>query len=641
MENFNGILTDLLSDRPEQGLQKLQETSLTEPSTAILSSIRLAVQCHGQSALYYQKLYNLWSNWGRPPLKPNVIRRRVVLLTDFTANGLVPLLSIYLASFGIDAKIQVPEFDSVEQVALNNAGYDTVIDDNTIVVLLLSEHWLSRYLGGSSIVTNEGLERVKKIYTSILNGLLAQKPNHILLATFPGRAYPYPAGLTEYGKTLGWELARLKTNLWLSCLVSTSVHLIDIENALFIAGGRSIVGQMSYFRAKMAYEPEGSVSVTREIAFAIANICGKSHRIIVTDWDNTLWGGEVAEDGNFGIVCGVDSPDGLIYYRIQEFLKNLKTTGILLAAVSRNDPKVQSVFEENTEVPLSLDDFSSLQIGWDSKSSSIEKVSKELGIGSEFMIFIDDSIFELAEAVRAHPYLDVLRARPDPEKTLSSLSQSRFCNVIALSDTDLNRTKAAKILRTQRETQNQYASLDDFLEKIDITLVASSLNENNIARVIQMFQKSNQFNLTTRRHGEQDLRGMLSDVSIIGVFSYNDTFGPQGIISTVILLHKAEYVLIESWIMSCRVLNRTVENAVFSWIIEQVGSKKLIGEFIPTQKNSLVKNLYKKFGFKLIRTDRQTGAEYWQYLSLKNKSLPDHFAKIRTLKNDCIKGKDV
>ena len=623
------IISDFISDQPRAALAKLEKSAASGPDPALLSALRIGIHAPGQNMLYYHKLRNLWQNWSKPPLKPNVNKRDILLLADFTADGLEPLLSIFCAAYGIEARVTIPPFDSVEQLALGTAGQSVPIGSETIVVILLSEQWLSRYMGGSALVGPDGIRRAQEMIRTVLDGVRSKSPGQILIANFPGRAYPMPGATSSLGDLMGWNLALGTMNLWLASQVSSNTHIIDLAQALFLAGGRSVLGQTSYFRAKIPYEPMGAVAAAREISSAVANICGKSHRAIVSDWDNTLWGGIVGEVGFFGVECGVESPDGLAYCRVQEYLKALKDFGILLAAVSRNAPETANIFNENTDLPLSLTDFASLQVGYTPKSQSIAKVSSDLGFGPEFMVFIDDSPFELIESIQMHPYLDVLLAGPDPEQTLSRLSLSRFCNAVALSDADTKRTEAAQSLKLQREAVAKFSSIEDFLKSIDINLEVASLDSHNLERVVQMFQKTNQFNLTTRRHGETALKEMLNNGGKIGVFSYADTFGTQGIISVVALMPQDGALLIDSWLMSCRVLNRTVEEAVFSWIAAQADGKPVIGEYLPTEKNILVKDLFERMGFENTGQVSANGGYVWRYDSEGRKPLPPHYLTLQ------------
>ena len=332
----------------------------------------------------------------------------------------------------------------------------------------------------------------------------------------------------------------------------------------------------------------------------------------------------------FGVVCGYDNPDALGYHIVQETIKALKVQGVQLAGVSRNDPDVKKIFNENSELVLNEEDFSSIQLGWHPKSSSISRISEDLGFGAEFMVLMEDNIFEIAQILTNHPYIDVILAGPTPDQTLDRLSTALFFNAVSISQEDLERNARGILFKEQRNLKAQFDNIDDFLKEINISLIVSPLNNKNQERIIQMFQKSNQFNLTTRRHREEDLNKIISEGGSIYAFSYEDNFGSQGIISVINLISQSDSLQIESWVMSCRVLNRSVEQAIFDFILEKANGKAIKGEFIPTEKNKLVKNLYNSLGFQRVSQASENGAEYWNY-SMKNGATnpPKHFVSIK------------
>jgi len=625
----NRVLPGLFKGACGEAVDLLQRHANEHGSSPeLLSLLRLAVHRPGQNILYYLKLLNLWNSLSRPALKPNVAQRKIRLLTDYTSDNLAPLLKLFCGAMGVHVEVEVSAFDSVEQLALDPSS-SLELDDKTIVILSLSEHWLARYLGKGALVTQDSIDQVQCLLDNIIGGLKSRQPGHLLVATFPPRAYARPGSTIQIDQYRGWNQALSQLNLWLMGRQETGVCCVDLAEALYAAGGRQVAGRVSYFRSKMIFEPLGTIAAAREFSSAIVQLLGKSHRALVTDWDNTLWGGEVAEAGSHGVVCGLDSPDALAYAKVQEYMKGLSSLGVLLAAVSRNDAKVQKIFEENTDLVLKADDFASVQVTFNPKSHSIAQVSSELSFGTEFMVFVDDSMFELAEAVVVHPHLDVVMAGPEPEATLRALSECRYFNAVSLSAEDLKRGTAALALKQQRNMQASFTNIEDFLKEIRITIDVADFNEKNAGRVVQMFQKSNQFNLTTRRHGENDLR-KLQENGTIGVFSYEDAFGPQGMISVVNLTTDDDALNIESWVMSCRVLNRTVEQAVFNWIVEQSAGRTIMGEYLPTEKNGLVRDLYRSLGFKLVSRDATTGREVWSFDDqCRAQELPKHFANLR------------
>jgi len=623
------VLPHLFQGRAIQGVALLEQHAPLGPDPHWLGLLRLAIQRPGQPLLYYLKLRNLWARLGRPALKPNAARAKVVLLTDYTADGLAPLVALFAAGLGVQVEVAVAPFDSVEQLALDSLSSLSLTPQHT-VILSLSEYWLKRYLGGGPLVAEQGLAQAQGMIEKIVTALLERQPVQVLVTNFAGRAYPRPGSLVCQGDRLGWNRAMARLGDWLGTLVGPRVALVDLAEAVFEAGGRAALGRLSYLRSKMIFEPAGTIAVARELAGALAHVSGKTHRALVTDWDNTIWGGEVADAGSHGVVCGLDSPDALAYHLVQQFIKSLPSTGVLLGAVSRNDPAVQKIFEDNQDLPLRLEDFASLQVSFTPKSAAIDRVCGDLGFGPEFLVYLDDSLFELAEVLTAHPSIDVLLAGPDGECTLRTLSEARFFNAVSLFGEDMHRAEAARALKQQRDLQAGFNSLEEFLKSIRIRLEVAPLQDRNRQRVVQMFQKSNQFNLTTRRHREQDLERLQDQGALIGVFSYEDTFGSQGVIAVINLVPRPEALVVESWVMSCRVLNRTVEQAVFAWMVGQAAGRPIRGEYLATEKNGLVKSLYERLGFTRTGQDTATGAELWEYRpGACQTRLPDHYTEIR------------
>lgn len=620
---LNEYLALLYGAEPARA-QAFLEQAVVEDAGEAKTMLRLALNRPPSSPLYWLKLQNAWTRLGRPMLKPNSVQKRLLLLSDCTAEGYPPALALIAAAYGVRLDVSLPPLDSVEQTILSD-GLTRLQAD--VVVLLLSEEWLRRQLGSSFMVARDRVAATEQRLLDLLGALRERCDADLLIATFPGPTYAIPAGAARAGDLIGWNLAVTRLNAALADVNLPRTYLLDVADALFGAGGRAGLGRVSFLRARMAHEPPGAWAVARLLASAVANLSGKTHRALLTDWDNTLWGGELAELGASGIVCGPDSPDGLAFSRVQERLKALKGTGILLGAVSRNRPEAVAELEKS-DLALHPRDFATLQVSWQPKSVGVTRAAKELGFGPEFMVFMDDSLFEIAEVLGAHPDIDVIRAGPDPLSTLEQLSDVSFFGAVRLLEDDLERGQRALALRQQRERSASLSSLEDFLREIRIHLRASPLGEANAERVVQLLQKSNQFNLTTRRHAKGDLDSLRARHASIWAYTYEDAFGPQGIISVVVLVPEDGAVRIDSWVMSCRVLNRTVEAAVFAHILAQAGARRVIGEYVPTEKNGLVKGHFESLGFHLLERRECPESELWAYEPLGGPAPPRYYVTL-------------
>lgn len=586
--------------------------------------IRVCSNCPSHSALFYGQLYALWKKLGSPQLKPSRNSANIVLVTDFIAEPLLKMIEIFAACKGVRITIKTLNFDSVEMDILNpsselyTSGYD-------MAVVVLSDHWITKYISTDVLIDMESYHKVATILGNLTQTLKTNFDGSVVFGNFSYGAYPAICQHIDESYCMGRGVVIEKLNVLLNSKNDNNFLVCDIKTALFVSGGASAVGSRNYFLAKLGYESEGSIAVAREIASTIADYFGQSHRLLALDWDNTLWGGEIAELGAFDVICGYDGAEANAYRITQEMYKGLKKSGVALAAVSRNDPSVSDLIDENQDIKLKKQDFTSIQINFVPKSELITEVSRDINFGTEYFLFIDDSDYELSEVLAAHEYIDILRAESSPELTLERFSSARFFNRSKIQQEDLAKSQAFDALIKTKRLQTNYKTNDEFLEQLNISLKIDNYCDKNKSRLLQLIKKSNQFNLTTRRHSEEDLNYLINNQGAeILVVSYSDAFGSQGIISVLILLPIANRIIeIDTWIMSCRVLNRTVEEGIFQWLNTQYHGKTLIGTYIPTAKNKLVKYHYPKLGF----TSLSKNELRWKFECERGRQVK-HFIKL-------------
>ena len=463
---LNKFLSELFTGKLPEAVSILEGRVPEFPiPSEVLTMLRLAIFKPEQNFLSHQRIFNIWSKWGQPALKPNPTKKKILFLSDLTADNFYPMVRLYCAAQGVEADVISPGFDSIEQTILDSSSlmYKSSPD---IVILVFSESWLQRYMGNSSLIKQCDLDSIQNTISNLISAIKSNSSADILIGNMPARAFALPAGTVSLEGVMGWNIALYGLNQWLVNQAGGRVNVVDIAEAIFASGGRQAMGNTSYFRARMAFEIPGTLSVARVIASAVCHLSGKTHRALVTDWDNTIWGGEVAELGSFGVECGRETPEALGFLMTQEYIKSLRPLGVLLAGVSRNDPKVKKIFLENMELALNLDDFSSIQLGWFPKSDAISQVSKELGFGSDLMVYLDDSLFEIAQILSAHPYMDAIMAGPDSQATINRLAHYRFFNSVSLSSEDLERSSRALKLKEQREFKASFSRIEDFLKDI-------------------------------------------------------------------------------------------------------------------------------------------------------------------------------
>ena len=227
-------------------------------------------------------------------------------------------------------------------------------------------------------------------------------------------------------------------------------------------------------------------------------------------------------------------------------------------------------------------------------------IERDLNFATDLMVYVDDNLVDLAEVLSRFPYIDVVLAGPTADYTLNRLSSARYFNTFRVTEEDTRRHEMARIIAEQNRAIESSSSPKEFLRSLNIQLTVSSVNDANRPRVLALLQKTNQFNLTTRRYVAHDLDQLVKDGAEIGVFAYSDKFGPQGIIGLMIVKPEAHELAVDTWLMSCRVLNRNVERAMLEWAEKKSAGRVITGAYIPTSKNKLVSKLFDRFGFELI-----------------------------------------
>jgi FkbH-like protein len=384
-----------------------------------------------------------------------------------------------------------------------------------------------------------------------------------------------------------------------AALASPRVTLIDIEPLLRVAGAQAWFDDRFYDTAKIPFHPDRTPDLLGVLADAVVGAFAPRCKLVVVDLDDTLWGGRVGDDGCDGIDLD-PAGKGLHFLRLQAFLSGLRAKGILLAIASKNDAALaKEVFTERSEMMLRFEDFAAAEIHWEPKSSSLARILERLKLSVAGVVFLDDNPVERAEVRHRFPDIAIPDLPDDPALRVPMLLRTGlFDHRIATSESrDRNRMYAEN---TAREGALQDAGdYQKFLRGLQMVMEGSAL-EDARERVIELIHKTNQFNLTTRRYNWGQLAGMVRD-GFGRCYHLKDKFGDNGIISVVAVARDSEDdARIDTWLMSCRVLGRNVEEAILADVVARaraLGVRRLIGEYCPTAKNGLVSELYPRLGF--------------------------------------------
>lgn len=387
-----------------------------------------------------------------------------------------------------------------------------------------------------------------------------------------------------------------------------NVYIADIAYIQNEMGRKHFSDAKLYYSAKMPYSLEALVEIGMEVSGIVEAFMARIRKCMVLDLDNTLWGGVIGDDGLNGIQIG-ELGVGHAFQAFQEWLLELKKTGIILCVCSKNDEdKAKEPFEKHPEMVLKLEDFAMFTANWTDKASNIKNMAEILNLGIDSFVFIDDNPFERDQVRSMVPGITVPEMPEDPAEYVDFLKAQNLFERITVSSADSDRTRQYREEAGRRNLETSFGSYDEYLEALDMVGEAKAFDEFNTPRIAQLSQRSNQFNLRTVRYTEDQVRELAgSEEYITRYFTLKDKFGDHGLISVMVVKKDGNQGFIENWFMSCRVLKRGMEeyimNALWKAAVE-AGLKKVVGEYIASPKNGMVKDIYEKMGFIPIEDNR-------------------------------------
>ena len=408
------------------------------------------------------------------------------------------------------------------------------------------------------------------------------------------------------------------------------VLVIDVASLVGWLGYANWHDSRLWHLARARWSRQATRLLARRYAAAIAAGQGRMRKCIVLDLDNTLWGGIIGEDGVEGIRLGEEGA-GLAFREFQSELLNLHRQGILLAICSKNNPDdALQAIRNHPAMRLREEHFAAMRINWEDKASNLRALAEELNIGLDSFVFVDDNPVERSWLREAAPEVYVPDWPADPsdyKDALLELAADHFVK-FAITAEDLHRGEQYR-QQARRAMAAKTASLEDFYRSLQMRATIAPAATATIPRVAQLTQKTNQFNLTTRRYTEADISTLAAGPdSAVYSLELDDCFGRSGIVGVMILRHHAEDSwMIDTFLLSCRVMGRTVENAFLGYIttiIRRWGARKLLGEYRPTAKNAPVAGFYGACGFQMLQED-STGQLWELDLDRQMIAIPEWF----------------
>jgi len=472
--------------------------------------------------------------------------------------------------------------------------------------------------------TKKDLIKIKDFYNLIFEKLSSLNKTKIFLSNFSEYENTEYFTFEKRIKNNKNELILNLNDYILRISKEYKFNLIDIDLCSKRFGILNIQDNTKFYFAKIPFSQEFAEFIFSILANLVLISFAKVKKILVLDLDDTLWGGTLGDDGYDNITIDNETPQGKVFFDFQKIILNLKKRGILLAICSKNfEKKVKEAFEKNPNLVLKYKDFVSIKANWNNKANNIQNISKELNIGLDSFIFLDDNPAE-RELVRTFlPNVIIPELPSDPSYYKDILLNNFYFDLISLSKEDVSRSKTYISNFKREKLKEKFNDFNSYLRSLKMVCEYSSFKKENYDRIVQLFLRSNQFNFTTIRYSLKDIHNIISDkMRVTFQFSLKDKFSNYGIISLIIGTIKKNELFIDNWVMSCRVLNRTLENFILNNIVKYCKIKKIkkiVGIYIQTKKNSLVKKLYIDLGFLKINNPKNSLQFFYDIGTHKNK----------------------
>ena len=539
----------------------------------------------------------------------------------FTIEAQLEALTLGLAMIPSRPRITVADLENIEQSLLDPGSPIMKAQPDAVLVLWRLEELHPRLAfehdGMTSAeredATTAVIQRIERLCASYEQTATAP----LFLSTLPEFAGFGKPGSDLYARNSP-RRAILRINQALLDLAADSarIHLFDFSGWASAMGVSGFDMKLDLY-ARQPIANRSMISFAGAVAGAFAPLLRPPAKVLALDLDNVLWGGVLGEDGLDGVKIGHDFP-GNVYRRIQLRALALKRRGVLLALVSKNNlADVEQAFATLRDMPLKLEDFVVVRVDWREKHVNLREMAEELNVGLDSFVFVDDQAFEREQMLFNVPDVRVLEADEDPLRTLRALMNCADFDTYRLSEEDRRRSDdyAAQALR-KRLSANAGDS-QQFLSTLELRVLIDPVTEATVARAAQMLAKTNQFNVTTRRHMEADLRRMMADpANILLQLSMSDRFGDQGIVGLAIAIGDlaTKVARVDSFLLSCRAIGRGAELALWSSLLTRLSRmnySKLLAEYVRTAKNQQVADLFERFG---MRADGCASADHARFV---------------------------
>lgn len=527
---------------------------------------------------------------------------RFALAGGYSLSPLKDLIEPLLFAHGYAATLWTGDYDNYVSEILDGTSALYAFAPDVVALLPSGRRAVSKASLFDSAETHRAeVANITEQITSLCGAIHAHCGASVIVTNF---RLPAHHDLGPYRmRSLGSEWSFKKAvNTAIGETAPPFVQVCDLEFIAYRLGGLAATDERAWFESKQIGSPALLVALADELVRCIGLLKRPARKVLVLDLDNTLWGGVIGDDGIDGIEIGDTSPRGEAFKAFQTYLLSLQQRGVLLAVCSKNDlPVAEEPFASHPEMVLRLPHFAAFKASWQPKSDAIREIAAELQLGLDSFVFVDDNPAEIEIVRQFLPEVATIHVGPDPADFVPMVSNSRLFEPRTLTSEDAARTVQYAQERDRQLLMGSVADMSSYLASLQMIGRISPFTTTDVPRIAQLINKSNQFNLTTKRRTEGDVAALIDAPGFAGItMRLSDRFGDHGLIGIVILEVAGPDMIIDTLLMSCRVLKRGVEDELINEIVRIAGMRgcrRVVGRYIPTAKNGMVKDFYPSMGF--------------------------------------------
>lgn len=537
---------------------------------------------------------------------------KVAFLRSFTVEPALPLLKAAALVHHIDPAFHLGDFNTYSQDILNPASELYKFDPKVVFLCvqtrdLLPDLW-SRFTDLEPAQVNEIVDGAARELKQLIKTFRSQSKAHLVIHGFEQPKSPSAGVLDgQLESSQAEAIGRLNQELRRTAREFANVYVLDYDGLVARRGREAWRDERKFVLARMPIAANQLIHLAREWMRFLAPISGRTCKALVCDLDNTMWGGVIGEDGMTGIKLDQEHP-GVAFRNLQRVIQDLYQRGVILAVCSKNNlADAMEAIEKHEGMLIKPDQFACFRINWQDKAQNLREIAKELNIGIDALCFIDDNPAERMWVRSQLPEVTVIELGTDPMTYADALRSTPVFERLSLSEEDRLRGKMYAENRLRAELQSTAVSLDDYYKSLQMSVDITGVTPENLTRIAQLTQKTNQFNLTTRRYSEQQIQEFAgSPDSGVAAIRVRDRFGDNGIVGIAIYKKAGDALEIDTFLLSCRVIGRSIETGFLSYIAEQArarGLTKLTSSFITTKKNAPAKDFLANHAFACVKPD--------------------------------------